>query len=136
MSQQSDKHGPRQDEALEHEVRGHLQAGHSTRAEEWRDSQYPAEDQPDTSRFTVPEDRRAYPAGMDTADVEARSEIARFLGKGVYPAGRDELVAVAGENQATDAVLRALASLPADREYVNVADVARELGLAQEEERT
>jgi hypothetical protein len=131
MSQQSDKHGPRQDDELADEVRGQVQSGHRTRAEEWRDSQYPAEDQPDADRFTVPEDRRGNPAGMDTADVEARSELARFLGQHAYPADRIGLLQVAMEHQAPDVVLRAIESLPADREFVNVADVARTLGLAQ-----
>src|SRR5512144_1866706 len=102
MTHQSDKHGPRQDDELAHEVRGQVQSGHRTRAEEWRDSQYPAEDQPDTDRFTVPEDRRGTPPGMDTADVEARSEIARFLGRHFYPADREQLVQVAAANHAPD----------------------------------
>lgn len=135
MSQQSDKHGPRQDDELAHEVHGQVQGGHRTRAEEWRDSQYPAEDQPDADRFTVPEYRRGNPAGMDTADVEARSELARFLGRHAYPADRIGLLQVATEQNAPDVVIRALESLPGEREYVNVAEVAQALGLAQERER-
>lgn len=132
MSQQSDKHGPRQDEQLAHEVQGQVTSGHRTRAEEWRDPQYPGEDQPDIDRFTVPEDRRGNPPGMDTADVEARSEIARFLGRHAYPADRDRLVQIAADHHAPDVVLRALASLPAGTTFQNVAEVADELGLAQE----
>jgi hypothetical protein len=137
MTYQSDKHGPRQDDELAHEVRGQVQSGQRTRAEEWRDTQpqYPAEDQPDVDRFIVPDDRRGNPVGMETADVEMRSELARFLGRHVYPADREQLVQVAAENQAPDVVIQALASLPAGLKFANVADVASELGLAQERRR-
>ena len=64
-------------------------------------------------------------------DIEGRSEIARFLGKGVWPADRDTLVATAAQNDATDRVLAQLQSLPGDREFVNTQDVAVELGLAE-----
>lgn len=36
MQRGSDKHGPRQDDALQHEVEGLLRSGHGTRAEDWR----------------------------------------------------------------------------------------------------
>lgn len=65
-----------------------------------------------------------------TTDTEARSEIARFLGKEVWPADRDTLLQVAQDNQATDAVLARLADLPADQQFGNVQDVAVALGLA------
>ena len=63
-------------------------------------------------------------------DVEARSEIARFLGKEVWPADRDELIAKAAENGATDRVRSRLASLPAGTSFTNVQQVAEQLGLA------
>lgn len=63
-------------------------------------------------------------------DVEARSEIARSLGKEVWPADRDRLLQVAADNQATDRVLARLGDLPAGREFTNVQEVAVELGLA------
>lgn len=68
-----------------------------------------------------------------TTDTEARSDIARFLGKGVWPADRDTLLQVAQDNQADDAVLARLAQLPAGRQFTNVQDVAVELGLATPE---
>jgi len=69
------------------------------------------------------------PHGSGT-DVEARSEIARFLGKEVWPADRATLVAIAVDNDATDAVLSRLGSLPEGRTFTNVQEVAVELGLA------
>ena len=68
-----------------------------------------------------------------STDIEARSDIARFLGKGVWPADRDALVAKAAENDATDAVLSRLGSLPDGRSFTNVQEVAVELGLADPE---
>lgn len=68
-----------------------------------------------------------------TTDTEARSDIARFLGKEVWPADRDTLLQVAQDNQASDAVLARLAKLPADKQFTNVQDVAVELGLASPE---
>ena len=65
-----------------------------------------------------------------STDIEARSDIARFLGKEVWPADRDTLLATAGENDATDAVLARLRSLPEGRTFTNVQEVAVELGLA------
>ena len=82
------------------------------------------------------EDRRGgTPPGMDSHDVEERSEIARFLGLSAFPGTRDELLAVANENQATDHVRAQLQRLPADERFENVQDVARALGLGTEEKR-
>lgn len=46
MQRGSDKHGPIQDDQLKRELRGLEQANHSTRAEEWRDPEPPADDDP------------------------------------------------------------------------------------------
>lgn len=66
-------------------------------------------------------------------DVETRSQIAQSLGKEVWPADRDTLVAVATDNAASDRVLTLLRSLPADRTYRNVQEVAVVLGVASAE---
>ncbi|GAS91966.1 hypothetical protein [Mycolicibacterium brisbanense] len=47
MERGSDKHGPREDEQLKQELRGTLQGNRSSRAEEWRDPEPPADDDPD-----------------------------------------------------------------------------------------
>lgn len=131
--QQSDKHGPLQDEQLAHEVQGLVQGGHRSRAEEWREDQFPGEDQPDIDRNIVPEDRRATPPGMDFDDVETRSELARFIGRH-YPATKAELVQVAADNEATDEVMGHLQRLP-EGSYENVQQVAEALGLGTESQR-
>lgn len=132
--QQSDKHGPLLDEELEHETRGLVQGGHSTRAEEFRDPEPPGEDQPTGDRI-YPEDRRGNPEGMTQDDVDERTDIARSLGTSAFPGDRDSLVAVAEENEATDHVVGLLRSLPAGQTFENVQDVARALGLHVETHR-
>jgi hypothetical protein len=47
MERGNSKHGPRDDDALKDEMRGYLQANRPTRAEEWRDPEPPADDDPD-----------------------------------------------------------------------------------------
>lgn len=111
--QQSDKHGPARDDRLAHEAQGADEA----------------------DRAAVPEDRRGTPPGMDTGDVELRSEIAQVLGRHVYPAGRDELLVTAAENEAGDEVMGLLKKLPGDQRFVNVQEVVEALGVATESRR-
>ena len=73
--------------------------------------------------------------GTDEADIERRAALAEALGKEVWPADRDGLVAKAEESNAPDAVLAQLRRLPAGREFANVQDVARELGIGTEQQR-
>ncbi|MGY1624016.1 DUF2795 domain-containing protein [Geodermatophilus sp. SYSU D00965] len=73
--------------------------------------------------------------GTSTADVEHRAAIAEALGKEVWPADRDTLVAKAEEANAPDRVLGDLRRLPAGQRFDNVQDVARALGIGTEQER-
>ena len=77
----------------------------------------------------------ATPPGTDQPDIERRAALAEALGKEVWPADRDTLVAKAEEANAPDAVLGQLRRLPGGQEYTNVQDVARALGLGTEQER-
>jgi hypothetical protein len=135
VSEQTSKHGPRQDEELEHETRGLVQGGKSTRAEEWRDPQPAGEDQTMADRNFMPEDRRSAPAGMTVGDVEERADIAQALGTKAFPSDREGLVEVARDSQATDHVISRLQSLPAGETFENMQDVARALGIAVETQR-
>jgi hypothetical protein len=47
MERGSGKHSAREDDELKSEMQGMLKANHSTRAEEWRDPEGPADDDPD-----------------------------------------------------------------------------------------
>ena len=73
--------------------------------------------------------------GTTEGDIERRAAIAEALGKEVWPADRDALVAKAQENNAPDAVLGQLRRLPEGQQFENVQDVARALGLGTEQER-
>jgi hypothetical protein len=73
--------------------------------------------------------------GTDPGDIERRAAIAQALGKEVWPADRDRLVAKAEESSAPDSVLGQLRRLPADQEFTNVQDVARALGIGTEQQR-
>ena len=77
----------------------------------------------------------ATPAGTDQGDIERRAALAEVLGKEVWPADRDTLVAKAQEGNATDNVLSQLRGLPEGQEFTNVQDVARALGFGTERER-
>ena len=71
--------------------------------------------------------------GIDPADVERRAAIAEALGKEVWPADRDTLVARARESNAPGSVLSALDRLPQGQTFQNVQDVATALGMGTEQ---
>jgi hypothetical protein len=73
--------------------------------------------------------------GTDQDDVEQRAVLAEALGKEVWPADRDALVAKAQEGGAGDAVVDVLRRLPHGEPFDNVQDVARALGLGTEQRR-
>jgi hypothetical protein len=73
--------------------------------------------------------------GTSTGDIEHRAAIAEALGKEVWPADRDTLVAKARENNAPGRVLSDLRRLPSGQQFDNVQDVARALGIGTEQER-
>ncbi|SDD15963.1 Protein of unknown function [Geodermatophilus telluris] len=75
------------------------------------------------------------PAGTSPADIDRRAAIAEALGKEVWPADRDALLARAQESNATDRVLGDLRRLPEGQRFENVQDVARALGLGTEQQR-
>lgn len=56
MRRESDKHGPLADEELKQELDGTLRGNRSSRAEEWRDPEPPADDDPDVRPFSNPAD--------------------------------------------------------------------------------
>jgi len=134
--EQSHKHGPVRDEFLAHETRGLVQGDKRSHAEEWRESEYPGEDQPSGDQGILPRDLRSAPPGMTPEDVDERAELGRFLGRGAFPGDRDRLLVVAMEHEATDAVIRRLRSLPPGETFRNLQEVAQTLGLGVESRRT
>jgi hypothetical protein len=79
--------------------------------------------------------RPATPPGTDERDIERRAALSEVLGKEVWPADRDTLVAKAQEGNATDNVLGQLRGLPEGQEFANIQDVVRALGFGTEQER-
>jgi len=77
----------------------------------------------------------ATPSGIDEGDIERRAALAEVLGKEVWPADRDQLVAKAQEGDAADLVLADLRRLPEGQQFENVQDVARALGIGTEQQR-
>jgi hypothetical protein len=77
----------------------------------------------------------ATPPGTDPDSIERRAALAEALGKEVWPADRETLVAKAQEGNAPDRVLGELRRLPAGQTFENVQEVARALGLGTEQQR-
>lgn len=81
------------------------------------------------------DDRPAAPPGMSESDVRARSDLARFLGTAAFPGTRDELLAVARDNGATEDVVARLRSAPAGP-FENLQELAEAVGIGTEAERS
>ena len=77
----------------------------------------------------------ATPPGTDQGDIERRAALAEVLGKEVWPADRDALVAKAQDGNASDRVLGDLQRLPEGQTFTNVQEVAQTLGLGIEQQR-
>jgi hypothetical protein len=121
MQRGSDKHSARLDDQLESEVSGLIRSGHDNR-EDWNSPEPSGEDQPDVDRVPNGTLTGGVPEGMEEGDVERRSELASYLGR-VWPATREDLIGKATENQAPDAVLAQLASLPEGADFENLQEV-------------
>jgi uncharacterized protein DUF2795 len=131
-SSRSNKHSPRVDEELEHEIQGMLKADRSTRAEEWREVEPVAEGEPDIHADPAGTLVGGTPVGMDHDAVVARAEIARWLVRADFPSNGPDLVEAAMDHRAPDAVVDELRRLPEGETYERVGDVVRALGYPTE----
>jgi hypothetical protein len=130
----STQHSGRVDDALASEVEPLVRSGRESHADDDRLHEPPADDEPmPDARVAGTEPRVA--GVLDLDDVEARSRLASSLRPSAFPADRDALLAVAGEQHASPDVLEALASLPDRIRFVNVQQVWETLG-GQRERRT
>lgn len=120
MERGSDKHSPRMDDTLEHEVEGLLHSGQQSRGEEWNEAEPSGEDQPDVGRGAGTALVGGVPEGMTPEDVQARSELGQWLGPTVWPASGAQLVAVASERGAPADVVSQLSYLPPERSFGNL----------------
>jgi hypothetical protein len=133
--QQSDKHGPVQDDYLKHETEGLERSGRSTHVQEWADPEPSGEDQPVVARSTSGDLTGAAPPGMTPREVEERSLLARHLGKSIYPATKADIIAKLHEENAPGRFVGRMEDLPGDQEFSNMQEVALALGLHVESQR-
>jgi hypothetical protein len=126
MERRSTKHGPARDEQLKHETeameRGTPQRPH---AEEWREVE-PVGDIPAA-------ERRAQ--GPGAQDIALRSDLARLLSRGDFPAERDTLLARLADVDAPAELIARLAGLTSDRRFASVHEVMVALGVNDPEHR-
>lgn len=135
MQRGSDKHGPLRDDELAHELGGLTTGGHESHTEEWREQEPPGEDQPEADMAPDTELSGGRPPGMTQRDVSVRSDLARRLGKDVYPADRDALLHRLTAVSAPDQLVDLIRGLPNGHRYANLREVSEALGLHSEARR-
>lgn len=130
MERGSAKHSPRLDDELEREDQTITRSGQPPHTEEFRETEPFEEPLLDEE---LPEgEAPGTPAGMTPADVERRSEIARWLEPHTFPSDRDTMLGYLQGDGAPDEVIDAIASLPARRSFGRPGDVIRALGIPTE----
>lgn len=131
MTQEGGTHGPRQDDALKRETRSEVQAGRSTRTEEWREPEPPGEDQPEAT--WAPEGRPGRgEGGHDPRDIQLRSDLARYLDRATFPASREQVLSTLAAHQAPQQLADVVAALPPGSAFASFAELANALGLPVE----
>ncbi|NSC20790.1 DUF2795 domain-containing protein [Streptomyces albus subsp. chlorinus] len=130
--QENDKNGRIQDDEAKKRLRGDLRSNR----EEAREMEPSGEDQPEADRDPQALRTGGTPAGMTPRDVELRSEIARYLGRHLYPTGREEVLDALRAEHAPDRLVDLAAGLPADARYRNVQELVQALGLHTEARRS
>jgi hypothetical protein len=131
-SSRSNKHNPRLDEELEHEIQGMLKAERATRSHEWREVEPVAEGEPDISADPQGTLVGGVPVGMTEDAVVARAELARWLVRADFPNTGPDLVEAALDHRAPDVVVEELRRLPEGETYERIGDVVRALGYPTE----
>ena len=131
MPRETDKHNPRVDDAMAHDVESLTRgAPVESRAQEARLQEDPE----------VGPGRRADveppPGALSEAEADERAELSRHLATARFPAGRDELIAAAEGQGAPDPVLQDLRALPGGQAYPTVQAVWEALGGRTEDRHT
>ncbi|NRQ35028.1 DUF2795 domain-containing protein [Nonomuraea sp. NN258] len=134
MERGSDKHGPRLDDQQKHETEGMVRGGGTTHAEEWKEPEAMPVPGEETASSYPPGHEPGTPEGITQRGVDIRSELAKWLSDAHWPATKDELLQHAENMDAPDEIADMVSSLP-DRSYINVAEVAKTLGLGVEKRR-
>jgi hypothetical protein len=127
MQRGSDRLNVHRDDEAKREMQGHIRSGHPTRAEEWDDPEPGADDDPEVTERPVP---AAGAADPEEAEAEAlRSDLARHLGRGAFPADREGLKRALMDQYAPDFLVETVRELPKDGDsYENVQEVMAALG--------
>jgi hypothetical protein len=125
------KHNPRLDDEMKKEVAS-ITHGSPTdsRAQEFREAEPPADGDAAVD-FKRDETVPLTKDGLSPAEIEERSELARWLKPSAFPGDRQTLIDAARENQAPDAVLERLSGLP-EGKYENVNELWTSLGGREE----
>ncbi|MGW7520214.1 DUF2795 domain-containing protein [Streptomyces sp. NPDC054796] len=130
--QENDKNGPLQDDEAKKRLQGELR---SNRVEE-RELEPSGEDQPDVDLDPHTEHVGGTPPGMTPRDVALRAELARYLGRHVYPADRATVLEALRSEHAPDQLVGLASRLPEDGRFANAQELAQALGLGTETRRT
>jgi hypothetical protein len=122
----SDRLSAYRDDEMKEELANRLRAERPIRAEEWREPEPVAEDDPELASGPVPP--RGSASVREAEDEAFRFELARHLRRTVFPAKRRELLRTLQEENAPDALVEAVRELPRRGSYTNVQEVAAALG--------
>jgi hypothetical protein len=130
MERTTDKHSPRIDDAMEHEVQSLVDGrGGESRAQESRLAEPVAEGETDINPGTRWDDHDDQGIGVSRVTADDRAELARFVASARWPATREELIDAADRDHATDRVLEVLGRLPHGPDaYENVQAVWKAVG--------
>lgn len=134
MVRDSGKHGPNLDDELKHETEGMVRGGHPTHAEEWKETE-PVDDPRGRTMAEPPERAPGTVGDMTPREVAWRSELAQMLAPVDYPTDRGRLLSFLEGRHAPDQMLTAISTLPKDREFHNLGEIARALGIHTEDRR-
>ncbi|TSB24534.1 DUF2795 domain-containing protein [Streptomyces sp. NBC_01525] len=135
MEHGADKIGPARDEMMKKALRAEMTTDRSLRAAEERELQPAGEDQPEVAQAPDRVFRGGTPQGMTEEDVGIRSELARHLGRSIYPADKPSVIDKLRRDNAPDRLVSLAEKLPPEGTYPNMQSIAQSLGLGTERRR-
>ncbi|MEU5098436.1 DUF2795 domain-containing protein [Streptomyces sp. NPDC020996] len=118
MQRGSDRLSVHRDDEMKHELQGLLRSGRPTRTEEWHDPEPTADDDPEVAGGPVA------PGGSTASLSAVRLELARLLGRQVFPADAHKLARALRRVYAPDAVVEAVERLPRTARFTTVQQLA------------
>ena len=125
MERGSNKHGPRQDEQLIHETEGLVRSGHSTHAQEWKDTE------PTTSPEYDDPREGGTPIGISPKEVQLRAELTTTLTSDQFPVDRESLLQVLRDRDASAELLRLVDDRAGDKTYDDITALLHDLSLVE-----